>query len=341
MINNITMKYFVLVILLIFTSCKKEKTFIRAQHVPSKIDSLTTELQIKDYLIALDSNYKSFHLKNIPQLGLGDNPIEDKIKKAAAKKGITGSFFKEDFDNNGYTDLLVIGGTTVTSTAFKGKRYNMDWYVILNYGSTAKIVPMRLNRRTMAVPEIISVNEGVSIRVLTYEITDFHLPFTYDSISKNLVYKYNSFTEYNKSPIDNTIEKIEFSAGPCFGTCPIYKLTINNNKSSTFFAEQYNFSEDIIHDSIPANEGFFKGKINDKEYNQLVNLLNYIDFKNLKNNYAVGWTDDRSATLIITYNNGKTKEIYDYGMSGTYGLKAIYSILGDMRFKQKWEKISE
>ncbi len=84
--------------------------------------------------------------------------------------------------------------------------------------------------------------------------------------------------------------------------------------------------------------GNFNSKIMEDKYNDIVNLLNYVDFETLKDNYAVGWTDDQSSTLKITYDNGKVKSIEDYGLIGTYGLDRIYQLLFELRENQKWTK---
>jgi hypothetical protein len=73
----------------------------------------------------------------------------------------------------------------------------------------------------------------------------------------------------------------------------------------------------------------------------IVNILNYIDFKNLKDSYSVGHTDAPTAKLKVTYDNGRTKYIEDYGMRGNYGLIATYDMFRDLRFNQKWAKAEE
>jgi hypothetical protein len=85
-----------------------------------------------------------------------------------------------------------------------------------------------------------------------------------------------------------------------------------------------------------AVSGKFSTQINEKEFTEIIDLLNYIAFPNLKNEYAVSWTDDQSCTLKITYDNGATKKIDDYGMIGTYGLNRVYEMLYELRFNQKW-----
>jgi len=72
----------------------------------------------------------------------------------------------------------------------------------------------------------------------------------------------------------------------------------------------------------------------------LTELINYIDFANLEKDYAVNWTDDQSCTLKIVYDGNKIKEIRDYGLIGTFGLKKLYEQLFELRFNQNWKKIN-
>ena len=95
-----------------------------------------------------------------------------------------------------------------------------------------------------------------------------------------------------------------------------------------------------MYNKINDNEvsGNFNSKITKDKYNDIVNLLNYIDFESLKDNYSVSWTDDQTATITITYDNGKVKSISDYGLIGTFGLDRVYQLLFELRDNQKWTK---
>lgn len=147
-----------------------------------------------------------------------------------------------------------------------------------------------------------------------------------------LVYKFGDFIEENQTSTIHIIEKIEYSTTACFGTCPIFNLTINENKVAQWNAEEYNeINKKVV-------RGIFNSKITEDKYNEIVNLLNYIDFETLQDNYAVRWTDDQSSTLKITYDNGKIKSIHDYGLIGTYGLDRVYQLLFKLRENQKWTK---
>jgi len=168
-------------------------------------------------------------------------------------------------------------------------------------------------------------------------------------IKKTLDYKFDDFIEYNPSPATYySIQKIEYVTGMCYGTCPMFSIELNKNGASKFIAKAFNFTDendpkvlDKAYEILNKgkNEGYFEVKIKDADFLNFEDILNYINFSTLEEDYAVRWTDDQSCTLTITYDNGKTKTIKDYGLSGTYGLKLLYQKLFDLRFNQDWKKI--
>ncbi len=83
----------------------------------------------------------------------------------------------------------------------------------------------------------------------------------------------------------------------------------------------------------------FTATLSTAEYDSLIEIVNYINVPALKNNYAVTYTDGTTATLTITYNNGKTKTIKDYGMSGTYGLSLLYDRMTGLYDRLKWKRM--
>ena len=85
--------------------------------------------------------------------------------------------------------------------------------------------------------------------------------------------------------------------------------------------------------------GKFKGLLDEKNYSSITGLLNYINFKELKNKYYIHMTDVASCSLTITYNNGQEKSIFDEGLEGSFGLMALYNKFSELRETQKWIKI--
>lgn len=172
-------------------------------------------------------------------------------------------------------------------------------------------------------------------------------------VHKTLTVLNGSLVEYNANPEAHGIEKLVVEMEPCFGTCPIFTLTIEGNGGAIFQAEAYNFSDESpkatrkikpgehpesdynLYRSI-YNEGTYKGRIRKADKDAVFSLLNYLDFPRLKNEYAIMATDMPGATLTITYDGGKVKRISDYGKSGTYGLESLYDKLEALRFNQEW-----
>ncbi|MEY8760999.1 DUF6438 domain-containing protein [Chryseobacterium tongliaoense] len=131
--------------------------------------------------------------------------------------------------------------------------------------------------------------------------------------------------------------KIEYEAGPCFGFCPIFKLTINPDRTAVLEAERFNFSKD---DSSKPREGTFKTTIKEADYNRLVSLLDGLDVKSLKNNYGShNITDLSTSYLRVNFTDGTSKNIEDYGKNGSEKLAEIYHFFDDLKHNQQWIKV--
>lgn len=332
-------------LLLIFVSCKKETEnekpknvpFVKVKTVITEIDKLVSTKEIENFIQKKDTNYKKFVLRNIQDFKR-DNL--DSINKILAQKvKANQSFIKADFDNNGYTDLLAIGDNRqIISLGENGEEISHDFttIVLMNFNNEYKIIDINKSRFYPIVPKVEYTNNEAFLVVYssTRLLTDLK---KFKESKTKLTFKFGNFIEYNADPKKHSIEKIEYSTNGCFGTCPVFKLEINKNHTAKFVAQHYNFDEDMDH-YTDKDEGKFKTTISEKEFNELIEILNYIDFSNLKN-YSVTWTDDQTSTLKITYDNGKVKTIYDYGLVGTYGLKRTYEMLFDLRKNQNWKPI--
>lgn len=131
------------------------------------------------------------------------------------------------------------------------------------------------------------------------------------------------------------IERIEYFTSGCFGTCPIFKIDIDNDRKAVYTAKRFNMSQDF---SAPHPEGVFEGVIDEATYNSIVKKLNDMDFPTLQDRYKVEWTDDQTGNLKIIYDGGKEKVITDYGLRGTPELEKIHKMFLDVRTNQDWKK---
>ncbi|PKB15264.1 hypothetical protein CLU82_0328 [Flavobacterium sp. 5] len=292
-------------------SCKGQ-TDNTVLHKANYIDSIQNTKQITDLISKIDNRYKEF--KPNDSLEFADKKCQNLSDSLKVQP-----WTKTDFDNNGLTDILVIGNWN-------------DYSVICILDKDGKYEINHITRRSFQECTF-PVVENNKIK---YYFENEQERGKWDEPRKlkqiTLTYKFGDFIEENQTPANHKIKKIEYSTTGCYGTCPIFKLTINFDKSAKWKAEIYN---EISNKEVIGN---FNSKITEDKYNEIVDLLNYIDFKKLKDNYAVDWTDDQSSTLKITYDNGKTKSIRDYGLIGTYGLDRVYHLLFELRENQKWKK---
>src|SRR5207253_1016995 len=90
-----------------------------------------------------------------------------------------------------------------------------------------------------------------------------------------LIYQYNSFIESYPNPVNHTIQNISYSTDGCFGTCPVYNLTINSNREAIYQPKMY-----------CGDTGTFYATIDSASYNQIIALLNATSFPALSDKYA-------------------------------------------------------
>ncbi|MBF04813.1 MAG: hypothetical protein CMP76_16145 [Flavobacterium sp.] len=326
------------IVLTFFISCKKKDPFIKAKAIKSEIDTLETQKDIENYIHKIDTIYKKFELKKIEDF---DRGTEDSLNKILAKKvKMYDCFLKSDFDNNGLTDLLIIGDNHDCISFRPGiegeKSCDYSTLVLMNYNNKINVIDINKNRHYPIVPKVEYENGEAFLMIYTPKtLGNKFIPSEKESKTK-LTFKYGNFIEYNENQEEHNIEKIEYSTSGCYGVCPIFKLEINKDKSALFIAQHFNF-DDNRENYSNKEEGKFKTIISKEKFNELNAIINYIDFVNLKNSYSVNWTDNQSSTLKITYDNGKTKTIGDYGLIGTYGLKRVYELLFDLRKNQDWK----
>lgn len=331
-------KSIILLIISLFISCKHNESLKTNLISRTSIDKLISENEIKEFIVKIDTNLIKFKLSkpnNFKSLFSDEN-----CKKIGDSLKITSSFIKEDFDNNGYTDLLFTGIYYDDFYIYILKSYGENKYKIdcVFSGEGRTIVYPKLNYiDRIPVLDLYSRRRGRFAENLKKQIID----------KSTLLFKYGKFIEYNPNPKKNDISKIEYSTSGCFGSCPVFDLTINKNGKSIFKAKYNNFIKIIdkknfrliIPDTTKKEGGtFFLEQINQKKYAILVEMLNYINFEKLKKSYFVNWSDDQTGTLKITYNNGKVKTIRDYGLTGTYGLNLIYNKISELRFSEKWKQ---
>lgn len=134
---------------------------------------------------------------------------------------------------------------------------------------------------------------------------------------------------------------IEYEAGACFGSCPIFKMTINPDRAAVLEAEHFNFSKGFSKGEFDKpREGTFKTTIKVDDYKKLTALLDDLDIKSLNEKYGeLNITDLPTSYLRIKFSDGSEKNIEDYGKRGTEKLMTVYNFFEDLKHNQSWQKI--
>ena len=96
--------------------------------------------------------------------------------------------------------------------------------------------------------------------------------------------------------------QITLERGPCFGTCPVYIVTIDSTGNVVYAGMQF-----------VAVEGTQTTTISEEQLLALVAAFQEADFFSLKNSYEAGATDLSTTTTILTMN-GESKTVFNYGV---------------------------
>ncbi|MEM6738332.1 MAG: DUF6438 domain-containing protein [Bacteroidota bacterium] len=180
--------------------------------------------------------------------------------------------------------------------------------------------------------QLISVRDGLWKHELVFSREKpFYVDndFTTKIVSSTLSYNYGGLIEACVPNQELSVEKITFSTDMCFGTCPVFKVSIDKSNKAVLNAQKFN--EDL--------NGIYYTQLNRKLYDELIGLINCLNIQSLDDNYAVNWTDDQTSILEVRFRGGDSKKIVDYGLQGTLGLKLLYSKLFDLRYSQEWKKL--
>ncbi|AYL94786.1 DUF6438 domain-containing protein [Mucilaginibacter celer] len=229
---------------------------------------------------------------------------------------------KADFNNDGKTDLLVYvvwkdDNTSLLAVIDNGDDTFKPVYVIRKYLGLLPdfplAKPMMINGTQMLLYRACSGGDPSFKKTKGAQATD------------TLIFKFGNFIEYNPKPSTAAITGVHVETTMCFGTCPVFKLDVAADGTTTYTATKYN-----------PETGVFTGTIDQEKLTQILSLINYIDVQKLDNNYSVDWTDDQTIKLKVQFADGSVKEITDYGMQGTYGLRYLYQIFFGLRAGQTW-----
>ncbi|MGH1384691.1 DUF6438 domain-containing protein [Kordia sp.] len=323
----------ILICFVLFVSlyaCSKGKNISYKPSTFTKVDSISSLPELRQFIKNADSSLQTFLCRSPKFYGISSNEFVTRFKRRLDSMFPDFTFIKEDFDGNGYTDLVVTG------EYFENR---LEVLAIMNYGrETYTVIPLDLRRAEdfPTYPKLVYKNKTPVIEL--YSSYNF-APIQENGISKNtLVYKFGSFIDYMELSETYQISKIEFRANGCHGACGVFELVLNDDLNATFKAEHYNFSKEPITD-FNDEEGYFKTTIDKEKYAEIRKIIEYLQIKNREDRYFSGSFHDPSCVLNVYFKDGSTKTINDTGLIGSNGLYYLYTKFYDLRFNQDWKEI--
>jgi len=296
------------------------------QHHHNKVDDVKTSDDANALFKLIAGKYYSEYV------------IEEKLAfkngqdSATAKSANAVTWSKADFDCNGFTDILLIPKDTATTI-----EDNIVIICIMDSGfNKFYFRPLTTSFSFFSIASLNSIDDKPSILFYHYKKPNI----TYIENGKKLrhvvlcdtlIFRFDDFVEYNRNKTNYNIKNVNFKTSSCFGLCPVFEINIDETGKAIFNASDFN--EDTNRKQV---NGKFTALLDSLHVNEIKNILNYKHFPTLEKKYSVPWTDDQTGYLTITYNDGKTKIIEDYGMQGTFGLRRLYQLLSNLRFNQNW-----
>jgi hypothetical protein len=120
---------------------------------------------------------------------------------------------------------------------------------------------------------------------------------------------------------------ITLSRSACFGTCPVYRVTLNVDGTAGYEGVKY---VDRI--------GTFVGRVPFYDFAQLALLTERARFMTLQERYAGSWTDAETTTVTIRARSGREKTVDDYGGFGPPELWALQRAIDGVVESIKWKE---
>ncbi len=328
-------KRILLLFLLAVTACTNQESIYKASLTPTRIDSLTPNAEIEQYIGDCASMYRKFTLQKVQEIVCHGCDTITNIDSLANRLNINFSWQKADLDNNGYTDLLATGTNKTYIPYGCSFIHPQDFnaFVIMNFGNGKTTLHDLTDGLFMSLAARIEYDSlQPLVGVYTPKLNTFLKRNRRPETKSLLTYKFGDFIEYNLAPKNHTIEKLEYV---CMSFAYYYKLSVNGNGNTTAIAVMDIYTQSWDKGLMP--EGTYTTNMCEKEFQEIKDLMNYMDFPNLKDNYAVSWSCAPEVYYSVTYDNGKKKRIYDNGAQGTYGLRILNKKLSDLWTNQQWK----
>ncbi|MBS7252995.1 DUF6438 domain-containing protein [Flavobacterium branchiicola] len=287
----------------------------------NKIDNLKTTEDVIKFAKSINPDFAK---ENVGELQIKPTDIIIKELKNCDlyKSWNIQNWQKIDLNNDGKTDLLFTAYWYSTYSQYAIVETDSNKFTLLSLSHdidyACKIIkPIVVNNKN----ELLVNNHKTDIESIETEKTIHFLD--------TLTYKFDSFIEISNKNTNYDIESIKYISDNNF------EIEINKDQDAS-----YNCLDSLSFSNMKGH--FFKGqsrkKIDKAYFNTIKKLLEYINVRDLSNEYTLKDAFDFSTVwLEIKFKDGSIKKIKDYGYQGTYGLKAVYDKMTKIAKETKWD----
>ncbi|MES2427135.1 MAG: hypothetical protein V4560_09180 [Bacteroidota bacterium] len=312
----------------------------------NKVDELKTDSDVVKFLKPLQ---ESFNYIGAPSLKIYST--EDIVKKSNCDSLVSTwhikNWQKVDLNNDHRTDLLAIVNWYYIFCNYIAIDKGDNTFQLIQLGQSATDGCQLINAINYNNQELIELHGSYPKSSRDFLKKNKWLPNT-----DTLVYKYGNFVEFNKEPSNYKIDSITFSSlwgwfghGNTPRKNPDYvdrvieidrsgNAVLTNNKDFVYYILAK--GEKKPHDPGTVS-GTFKTKLKNTDLEAIYHLINYLSIKKLNDVYAVRWSDATSSYIRIKFTDGSVKYIADYGGSGTFGLRDLFSKFYALIKNQDWK----
>lgn len=178
---------------------------------------------------------------------------------------------------------------------------------------------------------IISLLEFEIVEKLNNRSVESQIEFIFSGLGQRCYIKtvktFDNTTVKGKSAISPWagISEISLERTGCFGTCPVYKITLRKDGTATYVGNSY-----------ARRRGTFDGKL-EYGFEKLAELIYRQGFSNLENTYDSPFTDLDTA-IVTVIKDGKVKTVSDYGSAAPVELWGIERLIDSISEEIVWKK---
>ena len=237
---------------------------------------------------------------------------------------------KEDFDNNGTTDLVVSGqiGHDEAKLCILDKGKNVYQVINLDRVRSEAIFPVPYS----------NINDGL----IFYKGPNSRRAREYQWLleADTMVYYDTFFVE--KKPLHKPydINEVSYLETPGWSACCEWSVSVGQNGNATYKSRSREFIRAAGKRSggfITMVDSFFVGKVDTTAMCHFIDQLNVSAFPTLRDSYRGSGYDDITGYLEIAYDHGKVKKIQDYRSHGTFSLCKIYETIRAIKLNTRWQ----